>query len=263
MDPSNVNPDPFPNLSSEIISIVDAAWDKTNSPIVLAKVGTVLSSEAKSELEKAGRKLKPYILAHMTDHIRYVGSPKYGDFAAPFNATQNLSDEELVHRYEKSRAMIGAVNSGTRFKRDIWNGFTITPEAGRRFICFDDKQNIEVKFNTDGVNSEGQCYEILPSDLAFDEQGNRVTFERVGQLILEWARRNAIEPSMLHPARDGSLDRLELRKIVNQDKEDFKERQVIDNLISVMNILSKDELSRISVPADIVFKLVSFARKHS
>lgn len=258
-----MNTDPFQTLSSEIVSIVSAAWEKNNSPIVLAKVGTVLSSNAKDELEDAGRKLKPYILTQMTDRIRYIGSPKYGDFVAPLIPSENLSDDELIQRYENSRTVTESISSGTRFKSDIWNGFTISPKAGRRYICFNEQNEPKLKYQSEIFGETRDCYEIMDSDLAFDDQGNRVSFQRVGELILEWAHRNAIEVHKLYPTRESPIDRTELRKAVNQEKQTSKEMLVVDSLISVMNMLSKEELSRVSIPADIVVKLVSFARKHS
>ncbi len=225
--------------SQFIESYVQQHWDTNGTACYLSKLGFVLKNELPESAAVIRDGLHEYLRRHPI--VKIVQHPKiYQKIGAvPLSVTVPDHVEDLF----APKVKLAASEQSTSFRQEFWDAF-IKPISGKvRFVCIDDHGEIKVSDGKD-ADTEKNCYKILPDDLTKESRGAPVS-DRV----------NATQKAI-----DAWLGKHSLDRATFAVSKNFSSKRSVGRLhdfLSIFDGFSEDDLSRISIPIDILVKLSS------
>ncbi|MCP3735025.1 hypothetical protein M9979_09105 [Sphingomonas sp. RP10(2022)] len=242
----------------EIEREVLAEWDSARRPLLISRLGMRLTPDTKAVLNESGLGLKRYIQRHLGGSVRLVPMKGRGGGAAPVDRTVGIADDELETSYD-DRTDAGSHRIDVpQFWGDIWRGFqTALAEGDVRYVVFNAAGNPEVRDVRHDTPPPAGAWPIEPDDLALAPSGEpRPSRAAVYHAIQNWCRRTGVAVERLTfdraaPAPAGRLDPSgePSRRPATRSGDRPSFMQGID-------LLSRDELARISIPADLVLAML-------
>jgi hypothetical protein len=220
---------------SAIVEIVHERWAQDRAPLLYSQVPGALKLRGIDYKEKlAGQPLRSAIEAAKFRDIVSLQSPADEKIWALAPANTGCTTEEIFFRYRASGEKTAPSARRRRFDRNVWLAFT-TPllEDHVRYISFSagmpEMQDLPAQGERapDLILVKREYIRPLPSERTFDD---------VARNIESWCAENKVE-----------LGRL-LYVAPKVEKVDFWAR---------LGALSDDDLSRVSIPADIIRKLLN------
>ena len=220
------------DLNSFIRDTVSRHWVANSSPLLLTALGQLLRSARPQFVHFVRDGLKNYLTqSNIVTVVTDSTNPgKVG--AIPIEVKKEGDD--AFRQAPKG--------SNPRLDRTFWAAFT-TPILGKRFVVLtsDDPPSFQIQDRSDGTDREG--YEISPQDIA--RSGSEpVVASEVWSKILAWLTRNRLPLATFKP-----LPKLDSRV---EDRRDS-----VEEVARALARLSPQEQSRITIPLDLVAKMLA------
>lgn len=239
-------------LEQFTVDLVRDHWQKTGRGLRTTELGSKLGSIYPGYKERIKGKLTTYVEFALNDHVKIVRDPSNAKAQAVVPADVDLPD-----------ALEQLFRSGDLFSGPIWAAFSRPIEFGKRYVQLGGEidhpewysiLNLEKSEAVpDGV------FEILSTDIVDENlpQGSERN-EVIEEKISDWAERNAVDRKLFFRGR------LAPRPPGGQPKEYREFRSVDtpltdDQLVQLKNsikLIHPDDQRRISIPLDIVAKLI-------
>jgi hypothetical protein len=236
------------DLMAEIPRSVGQNWRDKEAPVLLSALGMRLHPDARAELRVLKENLSDYVEAHLLDQVRLLTIPGKGLAAAPAAETAELSDQDLIRRFNVTPRERSGGQANPRFYPHVWRAFSLPlSEAQRRFVSF---QPNGIPKSTELPSAENAPYgatEVRLEDLPDQPLGIGMPPAPVAEAIRAWAKANHIDVNSLYvptPPRSGAPPSAPAGE---------------NELLGILNLLEPSELARIAVPADIVVTLLKRA----
>ncbi len=226
---------------------VEREWTGSGHVLLLSEVPSLLTRDGfDMQAILQGRKLRPFLQAETADRFKLIQSdptsivwglaPLHADVAEPFN------------RY--FRRATGP--KPLRFAPSFWKAFTLPIEEGKRRWVFDEPS---IHFRDEDADSSPEAgYEIERRFIVPSEDGaatGDVYRSSVLTSIGSWGVEMKVDPSRF------SLGRKKVHAPRSEPAASITEKNNLDLLLS---LLHPTELSRISLPLDIVARLKGVGR---
>lgn len=219
---------------------VQEVWDREQRALMLSRVPQVLKDAGIDAGELLqGRKLRPFLEAEGAGHFNLIQSERnhivWGILPSAVAASRPY--DQYLLRPEAERAL--------RFAHAAWVAFTTPIEPGRRRWITDEPS---VHFQDLAEDAEpGAGYHIdrryIAEGDARGEVGGAVVVARIG----EWAAEQKVDPSRFALGRRKS-------PVPRGDRAQPVGESALDQLLG---ILLPSELTRMSIPLDVVARLRS------
>ena len=251
------------NLDQEIRDFVSDSWLNKGRPILLSALGGELSDAAKFVIRGLNAPLRRYIADHLQDSIRVVSMPARGDAAVPLEEAKPFTDAQLTQMYlAKSKE-----ERPPRYLPAVWRAFRVPiPEGHKRFLMNQPGRTTRLREMDVASDNPEYAIEVRRQDLAVsDIHGELPTPEAVEKALAEWRRINNVPLEYLtiskddpHPAITGVEPAGHNSRPATIPKPSLKANSVrsFDALEAGLSILTKEELARISIPADILLSVL-------
>ncbi|PYF06946.1 hypothetical protein C8J30_12229 [Rhodobacter viridis] len=235
-------------VNEEISRIAREKWGRDNRVLLVSQLGSRISADVKKFITESGGGLKRYIANQNGAKFRYIDFPSKGGAIAPRDLTSHLSDDDLEASFRSG----GAISSSSDlrapvYRREIWMAFqSAIAEGSRRYIRFDSHGRPEAIDLDREIENPSEAFEVLGKDIVLGAVGIEGKLS-VGASIKAWAERNSIE-----------LTRIEFKPghPVKNNKTASAESKRKPYLADALNLLSDEELRRISIPADLVMAMM-------
>jgi len=202
--------------------------------------------------------LKRYIETHLSEALRLVPMQAYGGGVVPREPANALSDEELEALYVGRRATLGEARRPSYYP-PIWWAFKNPFEEGeRRYVSVVEGGGLTLHRLEPGKVPEADWLEIKPEEvLEPDSPGAPIPFERVAAAIQSWADGKIETSKLIIP----SAARTAQGKGAQGSGSYLRNHPgSLTGLIAGLKGFTKDELSRINIPADV---MLSFLERSS
>jgi hypothetical protein len=246
------------NLEQEIELAVSKEWEDKRKPILFSKLGGRLSHEAR-EMIKADRiGLKRFVDAHLSAQIRVLPLERYGGGVAPREDTAELSDAELEAAFEKD------ANAKTipQYSFDVWSAF-------RRPLREDMKRYLRIvpsglakALDIPALEQPpAGAVEIHPSDLpASIFEGLLPSRQETHEAIVAWTKRVGFDETKLRHVPTLIFPGPTVRQIAPQSLPST-EPAPSATFVEGLGMLTRDELARIQIPADLVLSMLERVKR--
>tara|TARA_R110000751_G_scaffold78436_4_gene158171 strand:- start:1188 stop:1886 length:699 start_codon:yes stop_codon:yes gene_type:complete len=225
------------NTKKFIVDEVNKNWESSEKAMLLSDLGVKIKRNI-TDAEKI-------ITTSLTDFIRqnpvvktvtYPGIPaKIG--AIPLNCSIPVDVTDIFNKKGKNITP----SYSYRFPTELWESFH-KPIEQKRFVLFYSDGTISI---TNGDQPpEGESVEIRDDDIAKPEKSTPTheKAKQTSQAIARWASKNNIN----------------IEKIIeNKNKKNHQPSTALSHLTLAFKDLEKQDLSRISIPLDIILKLAS------
>lgn len=233
------------STDAEIIEAIEQYWEAHHRPVLLSVLGGLLSQGCKEDIAGAGATLGQYIRSKLGESIRLLKLASHGGGAVPKSKTDGLSDNDLEARVPAPIQKLGlARTKSPKFHDSLW---TLFRNADVELPVFVELPNSgeTVVHSTQPEDSNRKVYEVVSSDFP-PHESRPVPISAVARSIRMWASRHDIPLSSIQSVGDEPAAR------------DTERRLVIGavGLGDALNLLSPDELRRISIPADILLNVL-------
>ncbi|WP_372574526.1 hypothetical protein [Ruegeria jejuensis] len=220
------------DIKEALVDVVKERWNDSKAPVLYSQVPKLLRRKGIDYREALdGQSLKDFILMAQLDQLKSIQSPEDEKIWALVPADVSSDEKELFASYKEAS---GAKKRG-RFDKLVWQAFTHQLSEGvSRLLSVSDSGCL----SRDVPHSEAQAVEgFILIDLKYIQTDPSArTYGSVCANIEAWCADNQVDVEMLmYVPRQPSLSAFWAK----------------------ISELSPDDLGRISIPADIVQKLVS------
>jgi len=219
-----------------IEDFVQQHWDELGSVCYLSNLGFRLKNDLPESQKVVADGLHEFLRRNPI--VRVVQHPEISQKigAVPLSVAVPDQIEDLFSKKVSS----SSDKKWGSYEQVFWDAFIKPIDGEVRFVCLDDT-GIEV---SDGQASDKKedCYEITSQDQTKDLAGATIS-ERVAathEAISAWLEKNSLQQEAF------SAPKKNLRRRGGDRLDDF---------FNVFGGLSEEELSRIAIPLDILFKL--------
>ena len=219
---------------------VDEHWNNTQTVCYHSSIGTYLNRIAPESRAALPRGLGEFLRQNPV--VRVVQFPgvaqKIG--AVPLSVALPENIAELFSRNIPTPNM----ENRNVYLQDFWEAFIRPIEGDSRFILVDEADHIAVHDGTlDQEN--GEAYEIQPQDLTTSIPNGSIAdkVKATHSAIDAWLKKHSLDSAVFLRPRTR--------------KQDFATSNRLTKFLSAFDGLSSDDLARIEVPLDILFKLAS------
>ncbi|MDA5092484.1 hypothetical protein O2N63_00070 [Aliiroseovarius sp. KMU-50] len=225
--------------SKFIEEIVQQHWDEHGSACYLSNLGFRLKNELPESAAVLHDGLHEYLRRNPI--VKVVQHPnihqKIG--AVPLSITVPDHVENLF----APKGKLAEPNRNVSYRQEFWDAFIKPIDGIVRIVCIGDHGEVEIS-DEQVAKMEGNCYKIFPDDLTKEMRGSPIS-ERVAathQAIELWLEKHLLGQEAFSVLKRPSSPR---------------GTGHLQNLLNVFDGLSDEELSRISIPLDILVKLNS------
>lgn len=231
---------PETKTSKLIEEYVQQHWDDKGTAHYLSNLGSRLKKELPDSQKVIADGLAEFIRRNPV--VKVVQHPqiyqKIG--AVPLSVDVPEQIEELFAK--KASSSSSSDGRWGSYEQAFWDAFIKPIDGQVRFVCFDDA-GIEV---SDGqpIANKGKCYEIRAEDQTKELSGVTIS-ERVAathEAINTWLEKNALGQEVFSAPKQSTSRRVGGR---------------MDEFFDLFGGLREEDLARISIPMDIIFKLSS------
>jgi hypothetical protein len=243
-------------LTQEIVSAVNAEWNRAKSPLLISKLGlSGLSNEARAHLRDEKTPLKRFIKDKISDKIRIVTMPRQGGGVVPAAETTGMSDDEICARYERTREPRTDRQMPPKFFPDVWAAFRDRMPDGKIIVVSGvDRSEPELRSEVQGYEPAENEYVIESFETAITVDADKYpTAAEIRKAIVSWASKNHIPIStlMYTPSSPNSLPST-IRSV--KDARANRARDV--GFIEILESLSKDQLAKLAFPGDVILSVL-------
>lgn len=220
--------------------VCQEAWDETGRAVLLSRVPSLLRNEGIDLAGLlAGRRLRPFLQTEGADAFQLLQSEAnpivWG--IVPAAAEIKLPVDQYLQRADSTPA------KAQRFAPAVWKAFTTPVEPGfRRWLL--DEPSPHFRDLPDGQTAEGGK-EIQHHLIAGVPAGGEVDNARTLSAIARWSSEQRVDPSRL------SMD----RKRVRASKPEGASSSSGTQLDELLGLFLPAELTRVSVPLDVIARL--------
>mgnify|MGYP005846588783 CR=1 FL=1 len=225
--------------SKFIEEFVQRHWDQHGTACYLSNLGFSLKNELPESAKVLEDGLHEYLRRNPV--VKIVQHPniyqKIG--AVPLSVTVPDHVEEIF----ATKGKLVASKRNTSYKREFWDAFIKPIEETVRIVCICDNGEIEV-FDGHYPEIKENCYKIFPGDITENLQGSPISdrVEATHQAINAWLKRHSLDRAPFMTSKSSS-----------------SQRSVghVNDFLRFFRGLPDEDLSRISIPLDILVKLDS------
>lgn len=242
-------------IAKEIEEVVRGWWDKHQAPVLLSKLGSLLSSDVQSTIQDEKIGLKRFISAYC-ENLRLLEMGRHGGGVAPLEKSAGRTEEELERAFESQRKLenVGRIPS---YDSLVWRAFRSPISNGeRRFLKIDPNERVELRQieSSDEGPNDPLWFEVKADDIPKFENGIPATAREIHDAIKAWSEGKV---ELDH------LIKLNNPKIGDGDRKIHKiqRESALDLLLNGLRIFSRDELARINVPADVLLSVLERSRR--
>ena len=227
-------------IEKTIEEFVGDHWANTQSVCYLSSIGIYLNATVPDNRIALSKGLREFLRQNpVVQVVQFPGiEQKIG--AVPLFVFLPEDIRELFSRQKQT----SFPQSRNVYSQDFWNAFIRPIEGLSRYVLVDEIKGITIRDGaTDGEG--GEVYEITLQDLATRPLDGCVTdkVNATHSAIDDWLEKHSLEPSVfLRPGRQ---------------KQDVTVDSRLVRFIDAFDGLSREDLSRIKVPLDILVKLNS------
>lgn len=242
-------------IANEIDLVVNAWWDKHQSPVLLSKLGSLLLPETQQLVRDGKMGLKRFIALY-NPSMRLLEMGRHGGGVAPAEKAAGKSEDDLERAFENQRRL-ETVDRIPSYDSLVWRAFRAPIVAGeRRFLKVDPGEKIELREveSSAAFPDNGTYLEIKPSDLSHLDGELPPTARDIHDAIMKWA--------------EGRTDLRNLTKssdtrapVANVQFKGAPRSSALDSLIFGLRGFTREELARISIPADVLLSMLERSRK--
>lgn len=228
-----MTPEQIDTLKGEIHRHVQMYWKANTTPILLSSLGAKNSGQIAKELKASSMSLNDFIDIHLKDEVaiyRDENNPiKIGAFPFEVTNTDGFSAQSFFDESQKSD---GA--SISRYNHAVWAAFRVPlPTKHKRYIDLSDGISF-VDLNIEKA-SPPSIEGSLEIKKTYIKSSKNADAEAIAKSIQDWAASNNLDESVLF---------VQFRHQVRKSVMSF-----------LMDSLTEDELSTVSMPLSIVKKL--------
>lgn len=252
--------DVHPN--QEIAEVVANHWNRPpGGPLLISKLGMRLSPDTKAFISSSGYGLKRYMQEYLSDAIRFVPMRSRGGGVVPLADTAGLTDQQIEERYVDHLGGSDPQNAIPKYWGDVWRGFqTPLPDGAVRYVVLEARGGPQVGTSAKGAPLPANAKLIDPNDLVLpDPEGTLPPRFAVQQAIENWCRREGVPVDSL--IFTGSQPKRAIGNAANSERRfnaGLKGGKV-DVLSLGLSALTREELARINIPADLVLTMLERA----
>lgn len=224
------------STSGFIETFVQRHWDEQGSACYLSNLGLRLKKDLPESQEIIANGLNDYLRRNPI--VRVVQHPEIVQKIGAIPLSVSVPDR-IEDLFAKKVSPSSDRKRGS-YEQAFWDAFIKPIDGEVRFVCLDDT-GIEVSDGQASEKKEG-CYEITSQDLTKDLAGATIS-ERVAathEAINTWLSKKALQqedfsgPKTKFQRRDGGR---------------------LNEFFNVFDGLPEEDLARINIPLDILFKL--------
>ncbi len=216
-------------------------WEKHGTVLILSQVPHVLESAGFDVKELlAGQKLRPFLQAKSEGHFQVIPNERNRTLwgLAPLSAELSAPFERYFPQADSARA--------PRFASSMWRAFTISVAPGKRRWVFDEPSIHFLDLDAEEPQPDSGI-EVERRFIVEATEGGEVETATIIQSIAKWGIENSIDTTRF------AIGRKKLPS-AKPAASNFQTQNALDQLIA---ILLPAELSRISLPLDVVARLKS------
>lgn len=242
------------DLASDVEGIVRGWWTANQAPVLLSKLGSLLSENSQVLIRIEKLPLKRFIQDVLADRLRLVSLPRHGGGVAPLEETRGLSDDQLSEAFESQRRR-QISNRIPRYNALIWDAFrTPLTEGRRRFVRVGLQGQIEVReiANEDDALEGDGWIEVHQDNLPLSD-GGPPSIREMDDAIRHWADGKIDTRRLLHVSTAPSAGQVAQRP--------RPPMATLDSVIVGLRVFTTEELARIQIPADVVLSLLERNRR--
>ncbi|MGF7211586.1 hypothetical protein GGE65_006203 [Skermanella aerolata] len=238
------------SVKEKIVNRCNSHWSENKRVYLLARIGIDLHGEVDFIKTTLGMKLVDFVRNEMRDVVNLASPNKASPIYGIFPKHVSIPSSELPYFFEQPKKI-----ESVRFNSRVWAAFTRSIPNGCHRIFFIDTLHFEDSLVA--VQSSDNIMEI-PSDLVVSEETeNRA--EAVAKNIVKWATDSRITLDSLLVSRSGKLNYTSQAPYEVDRPSSYKKsfRQDDASLLArLIQSLDHKEMSRVSLPLDIVQKLM-------
>lgn len=227
-------------IQDKIVELCQSYWEENERVLLLSNLGESLEKDEITLIKGGGLNLHQFIANNLSSKVtiqrQRAGSPKIG--IMPIDVKPPDDIDEI---FQPSKPSISS-RPFLSFQSDIWHAFISSiPEGQKRWLILDDP----IKFidQLEPPSSEHAVHEIDKTDLNQTEPPGK----EFALSIKKWAEDKNIP-----------LDRMTRERYLAKSNYSIHGLNLLDELFKKLN---SNELSRISMPLDIVEKLYGIKSK--
>ena len=215
-------------------------WAKTQSACYLSSIGIYLNHMAPESRVALSSGLREFLRQNPVVEVVQFPEVEQKIGAVPLSASLPDDVREL---FARQKLTIFSQNRNIYLK-DFWDAFIRPIEEFPRYVLVDETNGVTVR---DG-SSDGEIhkvYEIRPQDLTTSHPNGSIAdkVNATHSAIDEWLKQHSLDPNVFLRAR--------------RRKQDFAIGDHLVKFFSSFDSLSYEDLARIKIPLDILFKLNS------
>jgi len=219
---------------------VQKHWEDKGSVHYLSNIGSRLKREFPESQKVITDGLAEFIRRNPV--VKVVQHPKISQKigAVPLYVNVPEQIEELFAK--KASSSSSSDRRWGSYEQAFWDAFIQPIDGEVRYVCVDEA-GVDVS-DTQPTEIKGKCYEIRAEDQTKELTGVAIS-ERVAathEAINTWLEKNALEQETFSARKQNGNRRVGGR---------------MDEFFDLFEGLSEEDLARISIPLDIIFKLIS------
>ena len=221
-------------VKTQISQMVASFWADKQRPMLLSRLGSIEHAQIAKNVKELGFTLRGFITEQMSDELNLVIHSSKKILIGVFpKKIGSINQAELDLLLEGNSSKTSGI---PRFHKTYWAAFKADLKTSqRRFVFISDEPSF---LDVDSANpAPAEGIEVERSSLV---SSNSSSDEDVYKQMMAWSKSNEID-----------LDRL---KLGFYSKENSKGGSLME---SVLGALDSSDLQRISIPLDIVQKLLS------
>jgi hypothetical protein len=246
--------------NEEIHRVILDEWITWQRPLLISQLGSLLSPPTKAAISETGHGLKRYIQESLEDRVRLVPMKNRGGSVAPLKETRDYSDAELEELYNKRSEPVSSTVQIPMYWGDVWRGFQKDLDEGSvRYIIVEPSGRPVVVDAPEGAALPEHAKLIERSDLVLSAPGEaRPSRMSVQQAIENWCVREGVPSNTFEFIRPQYSQRPEAfaepAKKTAATVSSKNDR--VSSLMRGIDLLNREELARISIPADLVLAIL-------
>jgi hypothetical protein len=232
-------------LEAELVAMAREHWARENKPAFLSTIGGRLSQTAKVQFRAAGVPLRKFVETSLQGRLRLVSLGDGGDLVLPIENAANLGDEEVTS-LAGAQPVPGRSLKFPHFRREVWRAFSRPLGSTRRYLRIspDGVELLETDETPSGV------VQVVAGDLpSIDGYFGRPRAESVAEAIASWAAKNNIDVELLK-------DREYSPTLRSSSRLSSTRTEGATRLLDFLEILEPSELSRVSLPGDVLLSVL-------
>ena len=227
-------------IEKTIEEFVGEHWAATQSVCYLSSIGIYLNLTVPGSRAVLSNGLREFLRQNqVVQVVKFPGvEQKIG--AVPLSVSLPDDIKELF----SSRKQTSFLQSRNVYAQDFWDAFIRPTQGIPRYVVVDESDGVTIREAlTAGEN--GEAYEIAPQDLTTRLPDGSIAdkVSATHAAISNWLKKHSLEPGPF--LRQG------------RQKQDVTDDSRLGRLISAFDGLPREDLSRISIPLDILIELNS------